>query len=965
MGISIKELMAFLNPLGANVRNHMSTIDDKFVDEARTAFSTASKSGSDPSAVKATEAQSGPKNEVTKPKTFDKGPASEGGALRKSLSATEHPAADAVAVNNTKQGAAQPKATPNLREKEALSRNEAPRRDVPHHDAPSKAAPQNVQQQNPAQRVEQPGRMNNSSSRVSPMNHLRNAGNNQEQKPAAISNRPASQGDNSGLHANRRPAEPSKQVGPASKFEPARTNPQGNQNHTNSGIRPQQSSGQRPGPSQAPRMAQRPNQGPSRPGQNQGPYRPGQNQGPYRPGQNQGPSRPGQNHGPSRPGQNQGPSRPGQNQGTRQNPNFGQKNGHGNLGARQQEGRNQFGARNGMHASNNQNSRGQQSRFQENRIQTPSKPQTPTTSVKSVQLPDFMSIKEFSQLVELPASDIIKKLIGLGVMATINQEIDRDTMILIADEYGITASAAKTEAEKLEFVEAKDDPSTLMNRPPVVTILGHVDHGKTSLLDAIRQTNVTSQEAGGITQHIGAYQVELKERKITFLDTPGHAAFTAMRARGAQVTDIAILVVAADDGVMPQTVEAINHVQDANVPIIVAINKIDKPGANLDRIKTDLMQYGLVDEALGGETIFVPVSAKKRTGIETLLEMILLMADVKDLKANPERLAKGTIIEAKLDKGRGPVATVLVQNGTLQVGDPIIAGAAAGKVKVLNNDKGKRVKKAGPSTPVEVIGFDEVPEAGDILHVAAEEHSARQLADKRMQYKRETELKKTQKITLDDLFTKIKEGEIKELKIVLKADVQGSVEAIRQSLEKLSSEEVRVKVIQGAVGGIGEGDVMLASASNAIIIGFNVRPDPSAKRSADKENVDIRLYRVIYNIIEDVQKAMEGMLEPTFKEVINGKAEIRQVYKVPKVGNVAGCYVLEGKITRSNDIRLIRDNIVILEGKIDSLKRFKDDVREVLEGFECGIGIEKYNDIKEGDIIEAFSLEEVKRTIAK
>ncbi len=947
MGISIKELMAFLNPLGANVRNHMSTIDDKFVGEAKTAFSTASKSKTDFSTVKSSDAQNGLKNEAAKPQMGEKVSAAEEGALRKNPSGNERatPAgAGAVAANFSKQTGAEPRGNSNYREplrqtgmpssKESPNRNEAPHREA-------FTVPQ--QREGSAQRVDQSGRTN--ASRVSPMNHLR-AGINQERKPAPNpNNRPASQNDNSGRYGNHRPGEAPKPMAPASNSGPSRT-PQGSQNHSAPGVRSQQNAGQRPAQGQ-PRTMQRPNQGPQRPGQNQGPH---QNQGPQRPGQNQGPH------------QNQG-FRP--NQGPRPNSNFGPKNGYGNSGARQQDGRNQFSGRNATRSNNNQNNRGQQGRFQGNRFQSPAKPQTLTTSVKSVQLPDFMSIKEFSQLVELPASDIIKKLIGLGVMATINQEVDRDTMILIADEYGIAATAAKTEAQKLEFVEAEDDPDSLITRPPVVTILGHVDHGKTSLLDAIRQTNVTSQEAGGITQHIGAYQVELKERKITFLDTPGHAAFTAMRARGAQVTDIAILVVAADDGVMPQTVEAINHVQDANVPIIVAINKIDKPGANLDRIKTDLMQFGLVDEALGGETIFVPVSAKKRTGIETLLEMILLVADVKDLKANPERLAKGTIIEAKLDKGRGPVATVLVQNGTLQVGDPIIAGAAAGKVKVLNNDKGKRVKKAGPSTPVEVIGFDEVPEAGDILHVAAEESSARHLADKRMQYKRETELKKTQKITLDDLFTKIKEGEIKELKIVLKADVQGSVEAIRQSLEKLSTEEVRVKVIQGAVGGIGEGDVMLASASNAIIIGFNVRPDPSAKRSAEKENVDIRLYRVIYNIIEDVQKAMEGMLEPTFKEVINGKAEIRLVYKVPKVGNVAGCYVLEGKITRSNDIRLIRDNIVILEGKIDSLKRFKDDVREVSEGFECGIGIEKYNDIKEGDIIEAFSMEEVKRTMAK
>ncbi|MGE5605164.1 MAG: translation initiation factor IF-2, partial [Bacteroidota bacterium] len=453
----------------------------------------------------------------------------------------------------------------------------------------------------------------------------------------------------------------------------------------------------------------------------------------------------------------------------------------------------------------------------------PEKPKGPITNVKSVQLPPSMKVKDFSQLIEVAAGDVIKKLMALGLLANINQEIDLDTMILLADEYNISASAALTEEEKLQVEEIEDDPESLLPRPPVVTIMGHVDHGKTSLLDAIRETNVTAQEAGGITQHIGAYQVELKERKITFLDTPGHAAFTAMRARGAQATDIAILVVAADDGVMPQTVEALNHAKDANVPIIVAINKMDKPGANPDRIKQDLTEYGLVAEEWGGDTIFVPVSAKKREGIEQLLEMILLVADMKDLRANPDRAAKGTIIEAKLDKGRGPVATVLIQTGTLEVGDAIIAGAAAGKVRVLSNEKGKKLKKAGPSTPVEVIGFDELPEAGDILY-AVTEGMARNLADKRMQLKRENELNQNQKVTLDDLFTKIKEGEIKELKIVLKADVQGSVEAIRQSLERLTNEEVRVKVIHGGVGGIGEGDVMLASASNAVVIGFNVRP---------------------------------------------------------------------------------------------------------------------------------------------
>ncbi len=594
----------------------------------------------------------------------------------------------------------------------------------------------------------------------------------------------------------------------------------------------------------------------------------------------------------------------------------------------------------------------------------PVKPKGPITNVKSIQLPPSMTVKNFSQLIEVAAGDVIKKLMGLGFMANINQEIDMDTMVLLADEYKISASAALTEAEKLQVEEVKDNPESLINRPPVVTIMGHVDHGKTSLLDGIRETNVTAQEAGGITQHIGAYQVELKERKITFLDTPGHAAFTAMRARGAQATDIAILVVAADDGVMPQTVEALNHAKDANVPIIVAVNKMDKPGANPDRIKQDLTEYGLVAEEWGGDTIFVPVSAKKREGIEQLLEMILLVADMKDLKANPNRAAKGTIIEAKLDKGRGPVATVLIQTGTLAVGDTMIAGAAAGKVRVLINDKGKKLKKAGPSTPVEVIGFDELPEAGDILN-AVTEGMARGLADKRMQLKRENELKQNQKVTLDDLFTKIKEGEIKDLKIVLKADVQGSVEAIRQSLERLTNEEVRVKVIHGGVGGIGEGDVMLASASNAVIIGFNVRPDPMAKRIAEKESVDIRLYRIIYEIIDDVQKAMEGMLAPEYKEVIAGRAEIRVIYKVPKVGNIAGCYVLEGKINRNANVRLIRDNIVIHDGKIDSLKRFKDDAREVAEGFECGIGLEKFNDIKEGDVIEAYAMEEIKRKAAK
>ncbi|HEX2954776.1 MAG TPA: translation initiation factor IF-2, partial [Bacillota bacterium] len=588
----------------------------------------------------------------------------------------------------------------------------------------------------------------------------------------------------------------------------------------------------------------------------------------------------------------------------------------------------------------------------------------PLTNVKSAQIPASITVKEFAQILEVAAGEIIKKLIQLGVMATINQEIDLDTAILVGSELGVEITAAPTQEEILQVEEIKDDPADLLPRWPVVTIMGHVDHVKTSLLDSIRQTHVTASEAGGITQHIGAYLVEIKDKKIAFLDTPGHEAFTAMRARGAQVTDIAILVVAADDGVMPQTVEAINHAKAAGIPIIIAINKMDKPGANPDRVKQELTEYELVAEEWGGDTVMVPVSAKTKEGIDHLLEMILLVAEMKELKANPHRPAKGTVIEAQLDKGRGPVATVLVQTGTLEVGNVIIAGSVFGRVRVLINDKGKRVKKAGPSVPVEILGLETLPEAGDIFYAVEDERMARQLAAKRQQYKRETELKKNQKVTLDDLFDRIKEGEIKDLNIVLKADVQGSVEAIRQSLERLSSDEVRVRVIHSGVGAIGDTDVMLASASNAIVIGFNVRPDPMAKKTAEKESVDVRLYRVIYNAIEDVQKAMEGLLEPTFREVVVGRAEVRQTFKVPKMGMIAGSFVVEGKITRNGDARVLRDNVVIFEGKIESLRRFKDDVREVANGFECGIGLERFSDLKEGDIIEVFTMEEVKRTNA-
>lgn len=589
------------------------------------------------------------------------------------------------------------------------------------------------------------------------------------------------------------------------------------------------------------------------------------------------------------------------------------------------------------------------------------KPAQPLTNVKSVQAPQSLTVKEFAQAIEVAVGEVIKKLMSLGVMATINKEIDLDTAILVGEEFGVTVTGAPTEEEELKVEEIVDEPESLTTRWPVVTVMGHVDHGKTSLLDAIRETEVTASEAGGITQHIGAYQVESNSKKITFLDTPGHEAFTAMRARGAQATDIAVLVVAADDGVMPQTVEAINHAKAAKIPIIVAINKIDKPTANPDRVKQELTQYGLVMEEWGGETICVEVSALKKTGLDELLEMILLVAEMREFKANPNRAAKGIVIEAKLDRGRGPVATVLIQTGTLKIGDNVIAGKVSGRVRALVNDKGKMVPKAGPSEPVEIVGLDDVPEAGDTFYVT-EEKIARELAERRQQFSKEQEFKKYQRVSLDDLFVRIKEGEMKDLNLIIKADVHGSVEAITQSLERLSSDEVRIRVIHGGVGAVNESDIMLASASEAIIIGFNVRPDPTAKRLAEREDVDIRFYRVIYNIIEDVQKAMEGMLSPEFKEVVLGRAEVRAVFKVPKAGSVAGSFVLEGKITRNAEARVIRDNVVIYDGKIESLKRFKDDVKEVSAGFECGIGLERFNDIKVGDVIEIFVNQEIKKT---
>ena len=546
----------------------------------------------------------------------------------------------------------------------------------------------------------------------------------------------------------------------------------------------------------------------------------------------------------------------------------------------------------------------------------------------------------------------------LGVMATINEEIDFDTASLVAEELG-----AKVEHEVIVTIEDRlidedDDAEDTEERCPVVCVMGHVDHGKTSILDRIRNAHVTAGEAGGITQHIGAYQVRYEGKDITFLDTPGHEAFTAMRARGANITDIAILVVAADDGIMPQTVESINHAKAAGITVIVAINKMDKEGANPDRIKEELTKYGMVCEEWGGDVICVPVSAKTGEGIDDLLENILLVAETSELKANPDRRAKGTVVEARLDKGRGPIATLLVQNGTLHVGDVIIAGTAVGRVRVMTNDKGQAVESAGPSVPVEITGLAEVPEAGDTFNAVEDERLARELVEQRKHEAKQAKFNEYQKVTLDNLFSQIEQGEMKELSLIVKADVQGSVEAVTQSLEKLSNDEVRVRVIHGGVGGIKESDVMLASASNAIIIGFNVRPDQTAEEIAARDKVDIRTYRVIYDAIEEIETAMKGMLAPKFREVVMGRIEVRQVYKISNVGAVAGAYVLNGKVTRQCEIRVVRDGIVIAEDKMSSLKRFKDDVKEVGESYECGITLEKFRDFKEGDIFEAFIMEE-------
>ncbi|MWV43505.1 translation initiation factor IF-2 [Paenibacillus sp. HJL G12] len=701
-------------------------------------------------------------------------------------------------------------------------------------------------------------------------------------------------------------------------------------------------------------------QGSSQGGRPQGSGQGGANRGPS--GQQFGGQRPSNNQGrPQQSGNRPQPtgSRPeggasSDNRGGNRNQNSNQNRGKGGGSRRFEDGNNKSGSFNRNNNRGGKNNRGRQ----QNQPPREKIDNTP----KKIIVRGTMTVGETAKLLHKDASEVIKKLILMGVMATINQELDIDTILLLAGEFGVEVEVKiVVEDDRFETTEENDEPENLKTRPPVVTIMGHVDHGKTTLLDAIRSTNVTGGEAGGITQHIGAYQVEINNKKITFLDTPGHEAFTAMRARGAQITDITIIVVAADDGVMPQTVEAVNHAKAAELPIIVAVNKIDKPDANPDKVKQELTEYGLVPEEWGGDTIFVNVSAKQKMGLEDLLEMILLVSEVNDYKANPDKRARGAVIEAELDKGRGPVARILVQHGTLKVGDAFVAGNCFGRVRAMVNDKGRRLKEAGPSTPVEITGLTEVPQAGDPFMVFEDERKARSIAEKRSITQRQSDLGSNVRVTLDDLFQHIKDGEIKDLNVIIKGDVQGSVEALKGSLAKIEVEGVRVKIIHSGAGAITESDIILAAASNAIVIGFNVRPDPQAGATAEQEKVDIRLHRVIYNVIEEIEQAMKGMLDPEYKEVVIGHAEVRNLFKISKVGTIAGCMVTQGKITRNAEFRLIREGIVVHEGKIDTLKRFKDDAKEVAQGYECGITLQGYNDLKEGDVIEAFIMEAVER----
>ncbi|MBT2637096.1 translation initiation factor IF-2 [Bacillus sp. ISL-39] len=619
--------------------------------------------------------------------------------------------------------------------------------------------------------------------------------------------------------------------------------------------------------------------------------------------------------------------------------------------------------KNNKNKPNNKNRNQQnQNKGRQNQQQAPQQPKKVKELPSKITFSESLTVAELAKKLNREPSELIKKLFMLGVMATINQDLDKDAIELIATDYGVEVEEEiKIDATDLEVYFTEDEEASMVERPSVVTIMGHVDHGKTTLLDSIRNTKVTAGEAGGITQHIGAYQVEENGKKITFLDTPGHAAFTTMRARGAKITDITILVVAADDGVKPQTVEALNHAKAAEVPIIVAVNKMDKPTANPDRVMQELTEYGLVPEAWGGDTIFVPISALTGEGIDSLLEMILLVGEVEEYKANPNRNAIGTVIEAQLDKGRGSVATLLVQNGTLKIGDPIVVGNTFGRVRALVNDLGRRVKEAGPSAPVEITGLNDVPQAGDRFVVFEDEKTARQVGEIRSQQAVQAQRSEKARVSLDTLFEHMKQGEMKDLNLIIKADVQGSVEALAAALQKLDVEGVNVRIIHTGVGAINESDITLAAASNGIVIGFNVRPDNNAKRAAESESVDIRLHRIIYKVIEEIESAMKGMLDPVYAEKVIGQAEVRQTFKVSKIGTIAGSYVTDGKITRDSGVRLIRDGVVIFEGEVDALKRFKDDAKEVAQGYECGITIKNFKDVKEGDVIEAYIMEEVER----
>ncbi|MFT9597113.1 translation initiation factor IF-2 [Mesobacillus sp.] len=618
--------------------------------------------------------------------------------------------------------------------------------------------------------------------------------------------------------------------------------------------------------------------------------------------------------------------------------------------------------KNNKNKQNKNRNQQNQNKGRQNQQQAPQQPKKVKELPSKITFSESLTVAELAKKLNREPSEIIKKLFMLGVMATINQDLDKDAIELIATDYGVEVEEEiKIDTTDLEVYFTEDDEASMVERPSVVTIMGHVDHGKTTLLDSIRNTKVTAGEAGGITQHIGAYQVEENGKKITFLDTPGHAAFTTMRARGAKITDITILVVAADDGVKPQTVEALNHAKAANVPIIVAVNKMDKPTANPDRVMQELTEYGLVPEAWGGETVFVPISALTGEGLDNLLEMILLVGEVEEYKANPNRNAIGTVIEAQLDKGRGSVATLLVQNGTLKIGDPIVVGNTFGRVRAMVNDLGRRVKEAGPSAPVEITGLNDVPQAGDRFVVFDDEKTARQVGEIRSQQAVQAQRSEKARVSLDTLFEHMKQGEMKDLNLIIKADVQGSVEALAAALQKLDVEGVNVRIIHTGVGAINESDITLAAASNGIVIGFNVRPDNNAKRAAESESVDIRLHRIIYKVIEEIESAMKGMLDPVYAEKVIGQAEVRQTFKVSKIGTIAGSYVTDGKITRDSGVRLIRDGVVIFEGEVDALKRFKDDAKEVAQGYECGITIKNFKDVKEGDVIEAYIMEEVER----